>query len=46
MRPSVTLLLMLIGLGGAALVWWLSGGRAFVLLLPLVFGLPLLIRRR
>jgi len=27
-------------------IWFLSGGRAFVFLLPLIFGLPLLGRRR
>lgn len=41
-----TVLVLIAGLAVTALVWQASGGRAFVLLLPLLFGLPLLIRRR
>lgn len=39
-------LILLAALALSLLVWWLSGGRAFVFLLPLVLGLPLLFRRR
>ena len=42
----LTVILLLLGLGLSVLIWWLSGGRAFVLLLPLMFGLPMLFRRR
>lgn len=42
----LTVILLLAGIGLSVLIWWLSGGRAYVLLLPLVFGLPLLFRRR
>jgi len=40
---------LLIFLGACALsiaIWFISGGRAFVFLLPLMFGLPLFWRRR
>ena len=39
-------LILLAALALSLLVWWLSGGRAFVFLLPLVLGLPLLFRQR
>ncbi len=42
----LSLILSVAGLGLSVLIWWLSGGRAFVLLLPLMFGLPMLFRRR
>lgn len=45
MRWPLTLVILLVGLAISGLVWWASGGKAFLLLLPLVF-LPLLGRRR
>ena len=42
-----TLLLVLVAsLLLTAALWWLSGGRIWFLGLPLVFGLPLLGRKR
>ena len=46
MRLPVNLLIVLAALGLSVLIWWISGGRAFVFLLPLLFGLPLLRRPR
>jgi hypothetical protein len=41
----LTLLALLAGLAISAAVWFASGGRAFVLILPLLFAAPLLWRR-
>ncbi|HEV2083246.1 MAG TPA: hypothetical protein VGR32_12460 [Brevundimonas sp.] len=46
MRLPPNLLVVLAAVGLSALIWWASGGRAFVFLLPLLFGLPLLRRNR
>ena len=46
MRLSLTLLILAAGLALSALIWVATGGRVAVFLLPLVFGLPLLLRRR
>jgi hypothetical protein len=45
MRWSLTLIVLLAGLAVSGLIWWATGGKAFVRLLPLLFGLPLLTRR-
>ncbi|MGA0606117.1 hypothetical protein ACO2Q0_08955 [Phenylobacterium sp. VNQ135] len=46
MRLGGTLLILAAGLGLSVLIWLATGGRAMVFLLPLVFGLPFLLRRR
>ncbi|MCR5874043.1 hypothetical protein LRS10_07590 [Phenylobacterium sp. J426] len=46
MRLGGTLLILAAGLGLSAVVWMATGGRVVLFLLPLVFGLPLLLRRR
>ena len=46
MRIGMTLLVLAIGLGLSALVYVISDGRVAMLLLPLLFGLPLMMRRR
>ena len=46
MRLGWTLIILLAGLGLSALVWFASGGKVAFLFLPLLFGLPLLLRRR
>jgi hypothetical protein len=46
MRWPLSLAILLAGLAISALVWWASGGRFALLLLPLFFALPLLNRRR
>jgi len=46
MRAGVTLLTVLAAAALTAVVWFASGGRAFVFILPLFFALPLLWRRK
>lgn len=46
MRLGGTLLILAAGLGLSAVIWMVTGGRVAVFLLPLVFGLPFLLRRR
>ena len=46
MRPLTLLVVTLAALALTGLVWVVSDGRAFVFILPLVFGLPFLLRRR
>lgn len=46
MRPLTALVVTLGAVALAAAVWVATDGRAFVFLLPLVFGLPFLWRRR
>lgn len=46
MRLGVSLLILFLGLAVSGAVWLLTGGRVALLLLPLLFGLPLLGRRR
>lgn len=46
MRWPLSLLILAAGLAISVLVWWASGGRFALVLLPLVFALPLLSRRR
>ena len=46
MRLGTTLLILVLGLAISAAVWALSGGRVAFLFLPLLFGLPMLWRRR
>jgi len=46
MRLPLSLLLFLGACALSVVIWYASGGRAFVFLLPLMFGLPLLGRRR
>lgn len=45
LRFPLNLLIALAAVGALVVIWWLSGGRALVFLLPLLFGLPLLRRR-
>ena len=45
MRLPLNLLIVVAALAVSAVVWFVSGGRAFVFLLPLLFGLPLAFRR-
>jgi hypothetical protein len=44
-RLSLTLLALLAGLALSALVWFATGGRAFVLILPVLFAAPFVWRR-
>jgi hypothetical protein len=46
MRLPATLLILATGIGISALVWVASDGRVALFLLPLVFGLPFVWRRR
>lgn len=46
MRLPLNLLIVLAAVAVSVAIWFASGGRAFVFLLPLLFGLPLLLRRR
>lgn len=46
MRLGLTLGLLAAAVALTAVVWFASGGRAFVFILPLLFGLPFLWRRR
>lgn len=46
MRWPLSLLILAAGIAISVLVWWVSGGRIALVLLPLVFALPLLTRRR
>ncbi|HVI33799.1 hypothetical protein [Phenylobacterium sp.] len=46
MRPLIVLIVTLAALALTAIVWVVSDGRAFVFILPLLFGLPFLWRRR
>lgn len=46
MRWPLSLLILVAGLAISGLVWWASGGRFALILLPLVFALPLFMRRR
>jgi len=46
MRPLTMLIVTMAALALTAVVWVATGGRAFVFILPLVFGLPFLWRRR
>ena len=46
MRLPMTLLILAVGIGISVLVWVASGGRVALFLLPLVFGLPFVWRRR
>jgi len=46
MRLSMTLLILAVGIGISVLVWVVSDGRVALFLLPLVFGLPFVWRRR
>jgi hypothetical protein len=44
-RLSLSLLILLGGLALSAVLWFATGGRVFVLFLPLLFATPLLWRR-
>jgi hypothetical protein len=44
-RLPLTLWIALAAILLSVAVWYASGGRAFVLILPLLFGLPFLARR-
>jgi hypothetical protein len=46
MRLPTTLLVLAAGIGISVLVWVVSDGRAMLFLLPVVFGLPFVWRRR
>lgn len=46
MRMPLNLLIIAAAVALSVVIWWASGGRFFVLALPLLFGLPLLGRRR
>ena len=46
MSGRLWLIILLISLVVSVGLWWVSGGRIWFLALPLVFGLPLLGRRR
>ena len=46
MRWPLSLLILAAGIAISVLAWWASGGRIALVLLPLVFALPLLNRRR
>ena len=46
MRFGATLLILFLGLALSAAVWALTGGKVAFLLLPLIFGLPFVWRRR
>lgn len=46
MRLPMTLLILAAGIGISVLVWVASDGRAMLFLLPLVFALPFVWRRR
>jgi hypothetical protein len=46
MRWTLSVAILLAGLAVSALVWWASGGRFALLLMPLIFALPLFGRRR
>ena len=46
MNGRIWLLLIVVSLAISVGLWWVSGGRIWFLALPLVFGLPLLGRRR
>jgi len=46
MRPLTMLIVTVAALALTAVVWVATGGPAFVFILPLVFGLPFLWRRR
>ncbi|WP_334165049.1 hypothetical protein [Phenylobacterium sp.] len=46
MRPLTLLIITLAALTLTGLAWVVSGGRAFVFILPLVFALPFAWRRR
>ena len=44
MRLTTTLLILAAGVAVSVAVWFLSGGRFFLFLLPIVFAAPLLWR--
>jgi hypothetical protein len=46
MRRSLALLILAGGLALSAVLWVATGGRAFVLVLPLLFAAPLVWPRR
>lgn len=46
MRLTTSLLILTAGIAISAAVWFATGGRVALFLLPLVFGLPFLWRRR
>jgi hypothetical protein len=46
MRLPLALLLLLGGLALSAALWFATGGRVFVLILPLLFAAPFVWRRR
>jgi hypothetical protein len=46
MRWPLTLAILAAGLALSVIVWMLSGGRFGFLFLPLIFGLPFVLRRR
>jgi hypothetical protein len=46
MRLATTLVILLAGVAVSVAAWYVSGGRLFLVFLPLVIGLPLLWRRR
>ncbi|WP_183280419.1 hypothetical protein [Phenylobacterium zucineum] len=46
MRIGTSLLILAAGIAISVAAWAASGGRLFLVFLPLVFGLPLLWRRR
>ena len=46
MSGRILTIIILVSLAVSIALWWVSGGRIWFLALPLVFGLPLLGRRR
>lgn len=46
MRLVCTLIIAVCGIAVSAMIWFLSGGRIAFLFLPLLFVLPLVLRRR
>ncbi|HYG27117.1 MAG TPA: hypothetical protein VD906_09430 [Caulobacteraceae bacterium] len=46
MRAGTTLLIVLAAIAVSVAVWFASGGKFFFFVLPLLFGLPFLTRRR
>jgi hypothetical protein len=46
MRPSTSLLILAAGIAISVAAYVFSGGRLFLVFLPVIFGLPFLWRRR
>ena len=46
MRLTITLVIFLLGVAASVAVWAYTGGTFTFFLLPLIFGLPLVWRRR